>query len=40
MQGCATAPVYAPHDVVEGCGDGGQVPVVDRALLDLDGELP
>jgi hypothetical protein len=28
------------HDVIDGCGDGGQVPVVDRALLDLAGELP
>jgi hypothetical protein len=32
--------VHGAHDVVERCGDGGQVPVVDRTVLDLGGELP
>jgi hypothetical protein len=40
MQGCAAAPVHGKHDIVERCGDGGQVPVVDPALLDMGGELP
>src|SRR5688500_1671268 len=34
----AAAPVHGADDFVEGCGDGEQVPVVDRALLDLGGE--
>jgi hypothetical protein len=38
--GCAAAPVQGTHNVIDGCGDGGQVSVVDRALLDLAGELP
>ena len=38
--GCAAAPMHRAQDVVKRCGDGGQVPVVDRAVLDLDGELP
>jgi hypothetical protein len=32
--------VHGADDVVEGRGDGGQMPVVHRALLDLGGELP
>jgi hypothetical protein len=32
--------VNGADDFVEGRGDGEQVPVVHRALLDLGGELP
>ena len=32
--------MHGAHDFLERCGDDGQVSVVDRAPLDLDGELP
>src|SRR3954451_5738967 len=39
-QGRAAAPVDGAEDVVKRRGDREQVPVVHRALLELNGELP
>src|SRR4051795_4944868 len=39
-QGRAAAPLYGAEDVVKRRGDREEVPVVHRALLELNGELP